>query len=410
MNKNPLTAFLLSFIPGIGHAYLGRPIRCIVYALGFFGPLAFLLLLMASNNSVDSFTIFMFLMTALLSAIVNMIDMIISLINGKHLSVQPNRPNGMIYSSAAQAGGSFFEADPTGKGMRSDYNNSFAYAHAAEMQQEKTKTILLSIIPGLGHMSIGLMQRGITLMIAFIGLFTIIIFLSFVMSTSIMLVFLLALPVIWIYSMFDVVARLHAKQKGEPMEDRSIFEEMEGHIASGRKNKVIAISLSIFPGAGHLYLGLQQRGLQLMAGFLLIIYIMDNMRLSLFLFLLPLLWFYSFFDALHYTSRYEQEQLVDRPILTQIVPYQRWLGIAFLLVGVYYLLDRVATQLINRYWIEVYSQYMEIKYMIPTAITAFILISIGLRLAFGVGNKNGRTYRHAPEPLDELREREGRAD
>ena len=408
MNKNPLTAFLLSFIPGVGHAYLGRPIRCFLYGLGFFGPLAFLVLLMAGNSYVSNGPVVFLLMLSLLSAIVNMIDMIISLINGKHLAIHQKVPGGMIYSSVPQPGGPYSEMGANGGNGNGGYANNFAYTHAIELQQEKTKTILLSIIPGLGHMSIGLMQRGITLMLAFIGLFTIIIFISFVMSTSVLLIFLLVLPVIWIYSMFDVVSQLSAKQRGEMLEDRSIFDELEAHVASGRKNKVIAISLSIFPGAGHLYLGLQKRGLQLMAGFLVIIYIMDSMRLSLFLFLLPLLWFYAFFDALHYTSKYEYEKLVDKPILSQIVPYQRWLGIAFLLVGVYYLLDRVAAELISRYWIEGYHQYLQFKYMIPTAITAFVLISIGLRLAFG-----GKRYMDAayvePPPMPNYKtpEREG---
>ncbi len=49
-----------------------------------------------------------------------------------------------------------------------------------------------------------------------------------------------------------------------------------------RKNKTIAMLLSMFPGAGHMYLGLQKRGLQLMAAFLFSVYFMDALRLSLF--------------------------------------------------------------------------------------------------------------------------------
>src|SRR5690606_2322208 len=134
------------------------------------------------------------------------------------------------------------------------------YAHGAayhrpnqltmEQQQEKTRTILLSFFPGIGHMSIGLMQRGITFLISFVGLFAIIVFLSIIMDTGAILVFLIALPVIWVYSLFDAVQQLHTKQKGETLEDRSIFEELELHVASGRKNKVLAIALAIFPGAG----------------------------------------------------------------------------------------------------------------------------------------------------------------
>lgn len=359
MNKSPLTAFLLSFIPGAGHAYLGRPIRTVLYGGAFFGPLVLLLLLSFANNGGDEVLVLLFI--SVMSWGINMMDMIITLVSGK----MPGR------AAVAPPIGAFSE-EPDG-----------AVTLSFDQQREKSRTIMLSLLPGLGHMSIGLMQRGITLLISFIGLFAIIVFLSVIMNTGALLIFLLALPVIWIYSMFDAIQQLHAKQRGEQLIDRAIFEDLEAHIASGRKNKVLAIALSIFPGAGHLYLGLQKRGLQLMGGFLLTVYIMDNLRLSLFFFLLPLYWCFAFFDALQQTSRYERQSLTDDPVLTQLVPYQRWFGIALLGFGVYYLLDRVAAEVASRYSSEIYSQYVQIKYMIPTAVVAFIMIIVGLRLAFG---------------------------
>ncbi|RCW41203.1 hypothetical protein [Paenibacillus prosopidis] len=359
MNKSPLTAFLLSFIPGAGHAYLGRPIRTVLYGGAFFGPLVLLLLLSFANNGGDEVLVLLFI--SVMSWGINMMDMIITLVSGK----VPGR------AAAAPPYGSFAEA------------SDGAVPLSFDQQREKSRTIMLSLLPGLGHMSIGLMQRGITFLISFIGLFAIIVFLSVIMGTGALLIFLLGLPVIWIYSMFDAIQQLHAKQRGEQLTDRAIFEDLEAHIASGRKNKVLAIALSIFPGAGHLYLGLQKRGLQLMGGFLLTIYIMDNLRLSLFFFLLPLYWCFAFFDALQQSSRYERQTLTDDPVLTQLVPYQRWFGIALLGFGVYYLLDRVAAEVASRYSSEIYSQYVQIKYMIPTAVVAFIMIIVGLRLAFG---------------------------
>lgn len=360
MNKSPITAFLLSFIPGAGHAYLGRPIRTVLYGGGFFGPIALLFLMEVSVSNVSE-AVFPLLFMSAMSWGINMIDMIITLVSGK----LPGR------GGATPPIEAFAEA------------SAGAVPLSFDQQREKSRTITLSLLPGLGHMSIGLMQRGITFLISFIGLFAIIVFLSLIMNTGALLIFLLALPVIWVYSMFDAIQQLHAKQRGEQLADRAIFEDLEAHIASGRKNKVLTIALSIFPGAGHLYLGLQKRGLQLMGGFLLAIYIMDNLRLSLFFFLLPLYWCFAFFDALQQTSRYERQSLTDDPVLTQLVPYQRWFGIALLGFGVYYLLDRVAAEVASRYSSEIYSQYVQIKYMIPTAVVAFIMIIAGLRLAFG---------------------------
>ncbi|OBZ15657.1 MULTISPECIES: hypothetical protein [Bacillales] len=379
MRKSPLTAFLLSFIPGVGHGYIGRPIRAVLYGGAFFGPIGLLLLMAITNSGIDDGFGFFLVFVAILSGIINMIDMIFTLLLGRGpLGGQPSHHT-PPYDPYAEHVAGYVQVD-------------------LEYQREKTRTIILSFIPGLGHMNIGLMQRGITFMISFIGWFAIIVFLSMITHRSELLVFLLALPVIWVYSMFDAIGKLHAKQRGEILVDRAIFEDMESYISSGRKSKVLAIALSIFPGAGHLYLGLQKRGLQLMGGFLIAIYIMDNMRLSLFFFLLPLFWCFAFFDALQQTSRYERQTLVDEPVLTQLVPYQRWFGIALLGFGVYYLFDRVALEVTYRISAEMYSHYKQLKYMVPTAVVAFIMIIIGQRLAFG-SNKPTHAGKGAPPAI-----------
>ncbi|WP_169090182.1 hypothetical protein [Paenibacillus sp. PL91] len=378
MSKSPLAAFLLSFIPGVGHGYIGRPVRAVLYGGAFFGPLGLLLLLAITNSGIDDGFGFFLLFVAILSGFINMVDMLFTLLLGKGpLGGQPNHHH--PYDPYAEHSAGYVPLN-------------------LEYQREKTRTIMLSFIPGLGHMSIGLMQRGITFMISFIGWFAIIVFLSMITHRAELLVFLLALPVIWVYSMFDAIGKLHAKQRGEILLDRAIFEDMESYIASGRKSKVLAIALSIFPGAGHLYLGLQKRGLQLMGGFLLTIYIMDNMRLSLFFFLLPLFWCFAFFDALQQTSRYERQTLVDEPVLTQLVPYQRWFGIALLGFGVYYLLDQVALEATYRISAKMYAQYKQLKYMVPTVAVAFIMIIIGQRLAFG-RNKMTHLGKGAPPAI-----------
>lgn len=382
--KSPLVAFLLSFIPGAGHFYINKPVRGLLYMGGFFG--SFLLACFALMTNGDEFGVFM-LFAAALFGFVNMLDMIIALIGGKPFApAVPPAANGYPvppHPEYATAGSSFggpfaYDTPPTGASYQA--NEAFAYQ---EQQNEKTRIILLSIIPGLGHMSLGLMQRGITFLVSFVGLFAIILFLSVIMNAGSLLVFMLALPVIWIYGIFDAASIVQKKHNGELLEDKSLFEGIEEHIASGQKNKVLTIALAIFPGAGHLYLGLQKRGLQLMGGFLLAIYIMDNMRLSLFLFLLPLFWCFAFFDALTQLSKYGRRQMNDEPVLSMIVPYQRWLGIGMIAFGIYFLVDRIFMRELLRIFPEIYAQYMEYKYMLPTAIIAFVMIMVGLKMAFG---------------------------
>ncbi|MBH5319834.1 hypothetical protein I6N90_18705 [Paenibacillus sp. GSMTC-2017] len=383
MNKSPMTAFFLSFLPGVGHAYLGRPVRFLVYGGSFFGAIGMALFLGAINALEGEFFFLLFLVAAV-SGIINMIDMIITLMSGNAPGLargqQAAAYNG--YNGGSESFSSTEQQSYTSSGGNGTFNPS-SHSTSYEQQQEKSKTILLSLIPGLGHMNLGLMQRGITFLISFIGLFAIIVFLSAIMNSGAILVFLLALPIIWIYGIFDAVSLIHAKHRGELIEDRSLFEGVEAHIASGQKNKVLAISLAIFPGAGHLYLGLQKRGLQLMAGFLLAIYIMDTLRLSLFLFILPLFWCFAFFDALGSVTRYERQKLSDEPVLPMFVPYQRWLGVAMLLFGIYFIVDRIVLRIMSRVFPDIYSYYLTYKYMFPIAIIAFVMIVLGMRLAFG---------------------------
>lgn len=416
MNKSPAVAFFLSFIPGAGHAYLRRYIRFIIYFGGFFGPLGLLLFVSLVNNYVDtSFTLFCLFVAAVIGFI-NMLDMVITLLKGG-VGIQPSPYPSSGYGAgsrpgeAAHGGGGYMgEGQQPGAGFSDWRSGVQAAAPSAEQQQERTRVILLSIIPGLGHMNMGLMQRGITFLVSSIGLFAIIVFISAVMNSGAILTFLLALPVIWVYGIFDAISILNAKQRGETIQDKSLFEGIEAHIASGTKNKVLTTALAIFPGAGHLYLGLQKRGLQLMGGFLLAIYIMDTMRLSLFLFLLPLYWFFAFFDALQQVSRYERQVLRDEPILPMFVPYQRWLGAALLVFGLYFLVDRVLIGMISDYWWPgIWRHYQAYKYMFPTAVIAFVMIVLGMKLAFG--SKSILAVAKPPKPTDvEAHERKKEGD
>ncbi|GGG86904.1 hypothetical protein [Paenibacillus radicis (ex Gao et al. 2016)] len=365
-NKSPITAFFLSVFPGVGHAYLGRPVRFVLYGGGFFGSLG-LLLLMAMTHSYEGNIIIFLMFVAAVSWIINMIDMIVSLLNGAG-QPRPVQP---------------YVADP---GMNPGWDaRSFSY----EQRREKTQTILLSFLPGVGHMAMGMLQRGLAFLVAFIGLLAITIFISIITNTGSFLVFLLALPVIWIYTLFDAVQQLQRKHRGETIDDKPFFEELEEHIGSGKKNKVLAATLSLFPGAGHLYLGLQKRGLQIMGGFLISIFLMDSLRLSIFLFLMPLFWFFAFFDALQQMSRYESNQLKDQAVVAQLAPYQKWIGLALLVLGAYYLLDQVMGTYISQTWPAVYREFMKLKYNLPTALVAFVMIAAGLRLVFGGGSRGG---------------------
>ena len=78
-------------------------------------------------------------------------------------------------------------------------------------ESERFYIILLSIIPGLGHFQLGLMQRGLTFLVACTGIGSMIIFVALLTSQESFLIFLVTLPVLWIYNFFDVVQQLQKK-------------------------------------------------------------------------------------------------------------------------------------------------------------------------------------------------------
>lgn len=236
------------------------------------------------------------------------------------------------------------------------------------------------------------MNRGLTLMTGFFGIFALVGFVTFVTRQEGFLVFLGLLPVIWLYSLFDAVQMLHRKQRGEEPEDRTVLEDLDRMREDGSKSTILATVLAIMPGAGQMYLGLQRRGLQLMALFLFSLYFLDVLNFSLLLFCIPLIWFYSFFDALQQISRYRRSDgaLQDEPVADWLVYRQKWLGIGLIAFGCFYLFERLLADVLetwiplSRYWVDRYFQ---------TVVIALLLIGGGIRLMMGKRNRDGEGER-----------------
>jgi len=405
MVRNPLIALLLGVIPGLGHFAVNRKGRGVVYPLLFLGALG-LSFLMAVVES-DGFIFAVGCGFALVIWGINMMDLVIFLL--LRSGTVPRRTdqtgyNGANYAQgAAEAGrttmgsppplGSF----PSFDGQRSGYAYSGSGAAAdnpayreRDDAGEKFYTILLSLVPGLGHLQLGLMQRGLTLLIGFFGLMTMILFVAILSREEGVLVFVGVLPIVWLYGMFDAIRLVQRKQAGELLEDRPIMDDWNEHRHGGKRSRWFATVLSIMPGAGHMYLGLQKRGLQLMVGFLLSIYLLDTLQLSIFLFLVPIIWCFAFFDSLQQQSRYSLGfgELQDVPLVDWLVHRQKWLGISLVLLGIYYLSDQLLLEFLQK-WFDDYHLKNVIRYYFKIIATSLILIGLGVRLIMGRRTKGG---------------------
>ena len=353
--KNPILAFLLAIFPGGGLFYLGK-MRGILYTVSIFG-LPIIGIVLHSIYYEEIFLIMLFIM-ALLLYIVNFID----------TGVTASR----LYQTTEEI---------------------LSGTRVQNPESERFFTIILSFIPGLGHFQLGLVNRGLTLLAGFIGLGVMVMFVSVLSERGEFFLFLAFLPIIWIYGFFDVMQQLSKKQKGEELIDRSILEEFEMRREDGKKSKSIATLLSIFPGAGHLYLGMQKRGIQLMAAFLFSIYILDVLRLSIFLFLIPIIWFYSFFDGLQKASRYDKEPMEDTPVISYLLNHQKWVGIGLISLGLYYLFVNIVIPIASPYISQFFD--FELTYWFDryfqTTIVCLLLIGGGIKLLAGKKQKGEDT-------------------
>ncbi|SEL38552.1 multi-tm2 domain protein [Paenibacillus sp. OK003] len=389
-DRNKLLAFLLNLIPGLGFLYWGRPARAVIYPLLFFGTAvgSFMLAILVSERELMILgalgTIFFWC--------VSMLDMIIVLLRAPSPNDARYHGYGAHYSGPHQSGD---YGGPEGTYGQPIYRKG--------SDSERFFTILLSFVPGLGHLHLGLLHRGLSFLIAFFGSFAMMVFVASITNESVFLMFLLILPVIWVYCMFDAVQHVHRKQAGEVLQDRTLFEELEMGRASGRRSKVLATLLSAFPGAGHLYLGLQKRGMQLMFLFLGSIYVLDLLHLSVFLFMIPLIWFYSFFDGLQCSSRYGHEPLTDQPIFKDWARHQRLIGFGIAALGLYYLFIRMVIPQLNEMFPDAFMTY-EIRSYVNTVIVSLLLIFGGLKLLFGKqrGASTNSTVHRTDEGADNL--------
>ncbi|MGI6587944.1 MAG: hypothetical protein ACOX2N_03995 [Peptococcia bacterium] len=246
-------------------------------------------------------------------------------------------------------------------------------------KKSKFVAFILSFLPGLSHVYVGFKERAVI----FFGIFIGVIFLGLGMSVlthngNFSMLLVLALPLIWFVSMVDAVSLTEREQKGSINPGENSCPEHAGLIDEAWFNlnnkKLITIVLSIIPGAGHMYLGLQNRGFVLMSLFFFSAFLMGWLHLSLFLFILPVIWFYSMFDAFH---RVQDEDWTGEKdelcVVSWCNEHPQWIGWGLILLGCLVIFERIISPLIT--W--------QIRSYVQTGLVALILIVGGIKLLVG---------------------------
>lgn len=236
--------------------------------------------------------------------------------------------------------------------------------------KEKSKfiTFILSFIPGLSHFYIGFADRGLIFLMVFLGAIMGALGFAFIIHSEIAIILIFALPLIWLVALMDAFSLMKNFNINRPMVDGEDAGYRSKEDIAGSNRKTITMALSIIPGAGHMYLGCEKKGLLLMGIFFFTIFFMGWLGLSLLLFLLPLIWFYSFFDAFHMVNdnKVVEDEFPD--ILVSIKP--EWIGWTLIGIGIFIVIERILYPLIP---------YQLMNY-IQTSIISLIFIIGGIKL------------------------------
>lgn len=99
-------------------------------------------------------------------------------------------------------------------------------------------------------------------------------------------------------------------------------------------NMFWALLLSLIPGAGYMYLGLMNRGLQTMIIFFGIFFIQATIHLDIIYFMVPVI-FYSIFDTRQLARKMCEGNVVEDIPLVDIGKYHNWQNmLGYILIGI----------------------------------------------------------------------------
>jgi hypothetical protein len=167
-----------------------------------------------------------------------------------------------------------------------------------------------------------------------------------------------------------------------------------------KRNRYLTFIFSLLPGAGHMFMGFMKMGLSMMSLFCLIIFLSSWLNIGPLLFILPILWFYSFFDCINkrYSSEEEFSLLddhylysLDKLIETNSIIFQKhrlFAGIAVLFFGIYLLWSNIVNELYGHIPHKIYNILIDIKNVAPQTVLGIIIVVIGVRLIIGKKKEN----------------------
>jgi len=167
------------------------------------------------------------------------------------------------------------------------------------------------------------------------------------------------------------------------VEDKEKNNNNGGSRVENSKRKISsfwATILALMPGAGHMYLGVMKRGLQIMLAFFGIIAIGNLFYDADFLvFFAIIIWFYGFFDCYHIRKKLQNGEEVVEDLIIDIDMKKinfHYVGIGLVIFGALILINGTFTRF--EYSLSRYSIYPEVFRFIRNATFPVFLIIGGI--------------------------------
>jgi len=257
-------------------------------------------------------------------------------------------------------------------------------------KKSKFLVFLLSPVPGLSHLYLEKSQRAFTFFGMFLGLIMTAIMGAHILPMSSNFVsglFFLAFGLLWFLALAEALAI--ASATSETSEGGLADQATEGfpHFISSRK--LMAVGLSLFPGAGHMYLGLLRQGAQIMAAFFLALCLVSFLGLRVLIFVLPVIWFYSLFDVCHLLDEESDGLRPDTSIIFDwFTEHPHWVGWGLIILGLLVIVQKVLSPIIG------YMLSSQVKNYMETCFVAILLIGGGIKLLMGSKSDNDEDGEH----------------
>ena len=158
-----------------------------------------------------------------------------------------------------------------------------------------------------------------------------------------------------------------------------------------RKSNFLTFCCALMPGAGQMYMGFMKRGVSLMSGFFLLIFISSWLNLSPLLYALPIIWFFAFFDTFHLHGLTDEEfaaakdefifipQIHMSRVLSNQKKYRSIFAIVLIIIGATVLWNNV----FDLFGYLVPRSIYGLRYYFPQLLIGCVIIALGLYLIRG---------------------------